>query len=117
MSKDGTLTIGTVKFGAAVNTTQVREVAQRIKGKDVLRQMLGGVSLAALKRYAKGEVKATDLPEKARKGLKELNGSFDPKLKMWPRKDAAILVVMLEGRRKGAKKPPAPKPAPEKVAA
>ena len=121
VTKDGTLVIPAKgdkdyhPFGASVNTTQVREMADRIKGKDPLRQMLGGVSLAALKRYARGEIKATDLPEKAKAGLKELNSTFDPKLKMWPRKNAAILVVMLEARKKGARKPAAK--SPEKVAA
>ena len=104
VSKDGALTVGEVKFGAAVNTTQIRLMREQVKGKNIL-QMLGGVSEAALRRYAKGECKATDLPEGARKGLKELNGKFPPKLKMWPRKDAAILCVINAERKRSSKKP------------
>jgi hypothetical protein len=113
VSKEGVLTVGERKFGAACNATQVKAIREQVKGKNIL-QFLGGVSEKALKEYAQGDIKATELPESCKKALKELNAKFPPKMKMWPRKDAALLYV-LHAERKAAQKKAAPKK--EKVAA
>ena len=117
VSKEGALRIGERKFGAAVNAGQVELVASKVKGKNILQWL--GCKEIDLRRYAAGEIKVGDLPEAARKRLKELNGQFDTRLKMWPRKDAAILYVLQQERKKGSRpKKPAPvKPEPEKAAA
>lgn len=93
---------GGIKFGAPFNTTQIRELQGFVKGRDILKD-LGGVSLAKLKAFAKGEIQRTDLPEDTRKALAEITGKFDPKRKMWPRKTAGGLVVILEDRKARAK--------------
>jgi len=112
VDKDGALTVGQVRFGAAVNTTQVNAVQKAVKGKNLLQWL--GCKESELRRYVQGETKASDLPEKTRGVLRELNATFPQKMKMWPRKDAAILLMLHEERKRGGgaratKKPDAPK--------
>ena len=120
VNKDGVI-VGeqTRVFGAPVNSGQVVLIRDAVKGKNILQWL--GCKEIELRRYAEGSIKASELPEAARKRLKELNGRFESRLKMWPRKDAAILYVLQQERKRGERKPkpskPKPKPAPESVAA
>jgi hypothetical protein len=91
VAKDGTLTVGDTKFGAPVNTTQVKAMHDALKGK------------------------GTDLPEEARKRLRELNGTFPSKMKMWARKDAAIAVVIHEERQASKRRTSAPAKSKDKT--
>jgi len=115
VSKDGVLTKGERVFGAPVNAGQVELVRDAVKGKPIMEQL--GCKETELKAYATGDIKVSDLPEKAKAFLKELNGKFDSKAKMWPRKDAAILYVLQQERKKRGGGSKVKKPEPEKAAA
>jgi hypothetical protein len=103
---DNKVIVGDTKFGAPVTARQVQEVRAYLKGKDILKHL--HVSEAKLSEYARGKIKATDLPDEARAALKEMNASFDPKLKMWARKDAVIALFIHRRERKAKQKKAAP---------
>ena len=94
-----------IKFGAPCSARQVGLMREQLKGKDILKSL--HVSERKLAEYASGKVKATDLPEEARAAIKELNAKFDPKLKMWARKCAAIALMIHRERKSKARKPKA----------
>ena len=99
---DGKVIVGDRVFGAAVSERQVREMREQLKGRNDIPKTLH-VSESKLAQYAAGKIKATDLPDEARAALKELNGRFDPKLKMWSRK-CAVIALFIHRERKSAKK-------------
>jgi hypothetical protein len=113
VAKDGTLTVGDTKFGAPVNTTQVKAMHDALKGKNVPEYLKAPIG--KLRDYAAGKIKGTDLPEEARKRLRELNGTFPSKMKMWARKDAAIAVVIHEERQASKRRTSAPAKSKDKT--
>ena len=91
-----------VPFGASVNSTQVRAVREAVKGKDILKTI--SVTEAQLKAYAQDVSASKEWPEEGRKNMREFNKQFPPKMKMWARKDAAILYELLQERKRGARR-------------
>lgn len=102
---DGKLEKGKVPFGASCNSTQVHLMREQL-GRREVPVFLKGVKMTDLKGYVTGDKRLTDLPEETRAALKELNKKFPPKLKMWARKDAAILFMLHEERKRGARRKP-----------
>jgi hypothetical protein len=90
------------KFGASVTSKQVAAVKDAVKGKDILKLL--GCSDAQLKGYATDRSKGADLPEETRKFLREFNKQFPPKMKMWARKDAAILYELVQERKRASRR-------------
>jgi hypothetical protein len=81
---------------------QVAAVKDAVKGKDILKLL--GCSDAQLKGYATDRSKGADLPEETRKFLREFNKQFPPKMKMWARKDAAILYELVQERKRASRR-------------
>jgi hypothetical protein len=108
---DGKLVTGDRDFGANVTEDQVAIMRGRIGRKDVL-HMLGDVSESKLAKYARGDIKRTDLPDEAYAALKALNKDLDeefPTKKFWVRKDAVICLFLHRERKSAQKKPKAAK--------
>lgn len=91
-----------VPFGASVNSSQVKAVKEAVKGKDITKLL--GVSESQLKAYAQDVSAAKEWPEEGRKNMREFNKQFPQKMKMWARKDAAILYELLQERKRNARK-------------
>jgi hypothetical protein len=90
---------GTRAFGAPVSSTQILESSKFIKAKKLNLKSLK-CSEKELLAYAEGSISASQLPQKTREILREMNGSYR---KPWARKSAAILYATFQHRKRGAK--------------
>lgn len=84
-------------FGAPCSRPQVDAVRKAYGKRDPLK-VLGGVSLADLRKYAQGESSNRELPAETRAALTELVSTL-PSMKFWARKVAAITVALKTAKR------------------